>query len=77
MPSFSIGDTDFLLDGSPYRVLAGANDKGTYRSIATSYDYDAPLAEDGTPTEKFWRFREVIAKYAPDVNPKFVPPWNM
>ena len=44
---------------------AGANDKGTYRAIATSYDYDAPLAEDGTPTEKFWRFRDVIAKYAP------------
>ncbi|MFF2271609.1 beta-galactosidase family protein [Agromyces sp. NPDC058136] len=43
----------------------GANHKGTFRPIATSYDYDAPLAEDGTPNEKFHRFREVIAKYAP------------
>ncbi|MFE6965636.1 beta-galactosidase family protein [Agromyces sp. NPDC057679] len=51
--------------GTNFGFTSGANDKGTYRSIATSYDYDAPLAEDGTPTEKFWRFREVIAKYAP------------
>ncbi|MBM7829470.1 beta-galactosidase [Agromyces cerinus] len=51
--------------GTNFAFTAGANDKGTYRPIATSYDYDAPLAEDGTPTEKFWRFREVIAKYAP------------
>ncbi|KRC60952.1 beta-galactosidase [Agromyces sp. Root81] len=51
--------------GTNFAFTNGANDKGTYRAIATSYDYDAPLAEDGTPTEKFWRFREVIAKYAP------------
>ncbi|MET4158603.1 beta-galactosidase family protein [Agromyces sp. PvR057] len=51
--------------GTNFGFTGGANDKGTYRPIATSYDYDAPLAEDGTPTEKFWRFREVISKYAP------------
>lgn len=58
--------------GSNFGFTSGANDKGTYRPIATSYDYDAPLAEDGTPTEKFWRFREVIAKYAPV--PEETPP---
>ena len=31
----------------------------------TSYDYDAPLDEAGNPTEKFFAFREVIARYAP------------
>ncbi|MDF0514344.1 beta-galactosidase [Agromyces sp. H3Y2-19a] len=51
--------------GTNFGFTSGANDKGIYRPIATSYDYDAPLAEDGTPTEKYWRFREVIAKYAP------------
>ncbi|QDW61330.1 beta-galactosidase family protein [Oerskovia sp. KBS0722] len=51
--------------GTNFGFTNGANDKGTYRPIVTSYDYDAPLAEDGTPTEKYWRFREVIAKYAP------------
>jgi beta-galactosidase len=51
--------------GTNFGFTAGANDKGIYRPITTSYDYDAPLAEDGTPTEKYWRFREVIARYAP------------
>jgi beta-galactosidase len=51
--------------GTNFGFTSGANDKGTYRPITTSYDYDAPLAEDGTPTEKYWRFRDVIAKYAP------------
>ncbi|SFR51844.1 beta-galactosidase [Microbacterium azadirachtae] len=51
--------------GTNFGYTAGANDKGVYRPIATSYDYDAPIAEDGTPTEKYWRFRDVIAAYAP------------
>lgn len=50
--------------GTNFGYTAGANDKGVYRPIATSYDYDAPIAEDGTPTEKYWRFREVIAAHA-------------
>ncbi|GAA2239269.1 beta-galactosidase [Herbiconiux moechotypicola] len=41
----------------------GANDKGVYKPIVTSYDYDAPLDERGDPTEKYWAFREVLAKY--------------
>ncbi|PPL15452.1 glycoside hydrolase family 35 protein [Microterricola pindariensis] len=49
--------------GTNFGFTSGADDKGTYRPTITSYDYDAPLAEDGTPTEKFWRFREVLAKY--------------
>ena len=31
----------------------------------TSYDYDAPVNEAGNPTEKFYKFREVIKKYLP------------
>ena len=50
--------------GTNFGFTSGADDKGTYRPTITSYDYDAPLAEDGTPTEKYWRFREVIAKHA-------------
>ena len=49
--------------GTNFGFTSGADDKGTYRPNTTSYDYDAPLAEDGTPTEKYWRFREVLAKY--------------
>lgn len=51
--------------GTNFGFTSGADDKGTYRPTVTSYDYDAPLAEDGTPTEKYWQFREVLAKYAP------------
>lgn len=43
----------------------GANDKGKYLPITTSYDYDAPLSEHGAPTEKFHALRDVIARYAP------------
>jgi beta-galactosidase len=51
--------------GTNFGLSSGANDKGTYAPIVTSYDYDAPLDEAGHPTAKFWAFRDVIAKYAP------------
>ncbi|MFJ2502651.1 beta-galactosidase family protein [Microbacterium sp. NPDC087592] len=51
--------------GTNFGLTNGANDKGRYLPLVTSYDYDAPLDEAGTPTEKFFAFREVIAKYAP------------
>lgn len=50
--------------GTNFGLTNGANDKGRYAPITTSYDYDAPLDESGHPTEKFWAFRDVIAKYA-------------
>ena len=51
--------------GTNFGFTNGANDKGVYQPITTSYDYDAPIDEAGRPTEKFWAFRSVIAKYAP------------
>lgn len=51
--------------GTNFGFTNGANDKGVYQPIVTSYDYDAPLDEAGEPTEKFWAFRDVIAKHAP------------
>ena len=51
--------------GTNFGFTNGANDKGVYRPIATSYDYDAPLDEAGRPTAKFHAFRSVIARYAP------------
>ncbi|NQX29047.1 beta-galactosidase [Microbacteriaceae bacterium VKM Ac-2854] len=50
--------------GTNFGLTSGANDKGRYAAITTSYDYDAPLDEAGYPTEKYWAFREVIARYA-------------
>jgi beta-galactosidase len=51
--------------GTNFGLTSGANDKGTYQPITTSYDYDAPLDEAGNPTAKYWAFRDVIAGYAP------------
>ncbi|MFD6142939.1 beta-galactosidase family protein [Promicromonospora sp. NPDC060271] len=51
--------------GTNFGLTSGANDKGIYRPIATSYDYDAPLAEDGTPTAKYFAMRDVIARHLP------------
>ncbi|MET0303524.1 MAG: beta-galactosidase, partial [Microbacteriaceae bacterium] len=50
--------------GTNFGLTSGANDKGRYRPITTSYDYDAPLDEAGNPTEKYYAFRDVIARYA-------------
>ncbi|WP_395244036.1 beta-galactosidase family protein [Agromyces sp. MMS24-K17] len=58
--------------GTNFGLTSGANDKGRYAPITTSYDYDAPLDEAGHPTAKYFAFRDVIAKYA-DV-PDEVPP---
>jgi beta-galactosidase len=51
--------------GTNFGLTNGANDKGRYLPITTSYDYDAPLDEAGDPTAKYAAFREVIARYAP------------
>ncbi|ROS51417.1 beta-galactosidase family protein [Frigoribacterium sp. PhB24] len=51
--------------GTNFGFTNGANHKGTYHSHVTSYDYDAPLDEAGWPTDKFFAFRDVIARHAP------------
>ncbi|RPF22719.1 glycoside hydrolase family 35 protein [Myceligenerans xiligouense] len=58
--------------GTNFGFTNGANDKGTYLPITTSYDYDAPLSEHGAATPKFFAMREVIGRYR-DV-PDEVPP---
>lgn len=53
--------------GTNFGFTNGANDKGVFQPTVTSYDYDAPLDEAGNPTAKFWAFREVLARYNPDL----------
>ena len=57
--------------GTNFGFTNGANDKGVYEPIVTSYDYDAPLDEAGNPTAKYWAFRAVLGKYTaiPEVKP--------
>ncbi|PQZ88125.1 beta-galactosidase [Arthrobacter sp. MYb227] len=49
--------------GTNFGFSNGANDKGVYQPIVTSYDYDAPLDEAGNPTPKYWAFQEVLSRY--------------
>lgn len=68
--------------GTNFAGWAGANrgggalHDGPLEPDVTSYDYDAPIDELGRPTEKFWRFREVLAAYAegPLPDPPPAPP---
>ncbi|MFF1634618.1 glycoside hydrolase family 35 protein [Leifsonia sp. NPDC058248] len=61
--------------GTNFGFTNGANDKGVYQPIVTSYDYDAPLDEAGNPTPKYWAFREVLGRYTelPDEVPSTAP----
>ncbi|MFI2199441.1 beta-galactosidase family protein [Streptomyces sp. NPDC020192] len=55
--------------GTSFGGWAGANrgggalHEGPLEPDVTSYDYDAPIDEQGRPTEKFWRFREILSAY--------------
>ena len=62
--------------GTNFGLTNGANDKGRYLPLVTSYDYDAPLNEAGDPTDKYFAFRDVIARYAavPDEVPSVTLP---
>ncbi len=47
--------------------------EGALEPDVTSYDYDAPIDEHGRPTEKFWRFREVLSAYTDSPLPEPPP----
>ncbi|MCF3133714.1 glycoside hydrolase family 35 protein [Streptomyces olivochromogenes] len=66
--------------GTSFAGWAGANrgggawHEGPLQPDVTSYDYDAPIDVYGRPTEKFRRFREVLAGYAAQPLPEPPPP---
>ena len=58
--------------GTSFGWMNGANSNGkNYEPDTTSYDYDAPLDESGRPRQKYYLFRDAIARVtghaAPDV----------
>jgi beta-galactosidase len=59
MYMFHGGTTRGFMNGANY------NDKDPYEPQISSYDYDAPLDEAGNATDKFMKFRAVIAKHLP------------
>lgn len=59
--------------GTNFGFSAGANSGGKgYEPDVTSYDYDAPVTEQGRPTPKYMALRDVISK-ATGVAPPAVP----
>jgi beta-galactosidase len=62
--------------GTNLGLTNGANHKGTYLPITTSYDYDAPIAEHGAATAKYHAMRAVLARHVPvpDELPDARPP---
>nr|WP_294941753.1 beta-galactosidase [uncultured Mucilaginibacter sp.] len=59
MYMFHGGTTRGFMNGANF------NDKDPYEPQISSYDYDAPLNEAGNATDKFMKFRAVIAKHLP------------
>ena len=49
--------------GTSFGHWAGANNKG-YAPDCTSYDYDAPIDEQGRATEKYYRLRNLLQQYS-------------
>lgn len=61
--------------GTSFGFMNGANtdlETRRYQPTVNSYDYDAPLSEDGEPTAKYHAFRKVIGKYV-DLPPLVLP----
>ena len=59
--------------GTNFGFLNGANHDKSYTPTVNSYDYDSPLNECGDATEKWYRTREVLARWV-DVDLSYVPP---
>ncbi|XP_028249647.1 beta-galactosidase-1-like protein [Parambassis ranga] len=64
--------------GTNFGYWNGADHDTRFRSVVTSYDYDAPLTEAGDPTEKLLAIRDVITQFRevpsgplPPATPKF------
>ncbi|HKR38639.1 MAG TPA: beta-galactosidase, partial [Paraburkholderia sp.] len=51
--------------GTSFGFYAGANmdEAGNYQPDITSYDYGAPINEQGAPTAKYMKYRDIIARY--------------
>ncbi|XP_066883025.1 beta-galactosidase-1-like protein isoform X8 [Kogia breviceps] len=64
--------------GTNFGYWNGADMKGRFLPITTSYDYDAPISEAGDPTPKLFAIRNVISKPfpGPPVKNPALGSWN-
>lgn len=60
--------------GTSFGWMNGANSDGSnYQPDTTSYDYNAPLDEQGTPRAKFYAFRDAITRVTGRTPPALPP----
>ncbi|TRY90606.1 hypothetical protein DNTS_034648 [Danionella cerebrum] len=59
--------------GTNFGFMGGASDTPTYKSLVTSYDYDAPLSEGGDYTPKFHLFRDLLSNFNNEILPDMPP----
>ncbi|MCD7805985.1 MAG: beta-galactosidase [Lachnospiraceae bacterium] len=62
----SKGNLSFYMfhGGTNFGFMNGSNDYDQLTPDVTSYDYGAPLSEDGQITEKYLRFQQIIGRHA-------------
>jgi len=60
-----LGHVNFYMfhGGTNFGFMNGSNYLDRLKPHVTSYDYDAPLTEDGQFSEKYFAFQKVIGKY--------------
>lgn len=66
-----------LHGGTSFGYFPGANagnDGSNYQPDITSYDYSAPITEQGRVTDKYTRYRALLASYLPDPLPDVPKP---
>ncbi|KAG9263121.1 beta-galactosidase-1-like protein 2 isoform X2 [Astyanax mexicanus] len=49
--------------GTNFGFMSGASANPSYKPLVTSYDYDAPLSEDGDYTPKYHLLRDIFSRY--------------
>lgn len=53
------GGTNFAF----YNGALSTSETNNYTPLMTSYDYDAPISEEGTPREKYFQLRDVLDEF--------------
>lgn len=70
------GSVNFYMfhGGTSFGWMNGANYYGRLTPDVTSYDYDAPLSEDGRPTEKYFAIQRALERRNPGSTGPLPPP---
>lgn len=65
--SFSVymvfGGTNFGLTAGSNGFMEKVQNYYQYLPLVTSYDYDAPINQQGSPTEKYYKLRQIFQQY--------------